>query len=106
MSFQIPNYSPRDKENRFEFRVPRHRWWNLRRKYSLPLMQFVSLATMEKAKSAEKPLQLSEIARMLDEPAAARAIWRLNQPEIQALERAWLEASAVGLGELLASSTS
>lgn len=104
--FQIPNYDPRDKANRFEFKVPRRKWWQFRSTYSLPLMQFVPLNVMKKAREVDKPLQLSEIALLIEEPAAARAIWRCNQPEVKALEQAWLEASAVGLGELLASSTS
>lgn len=103
--FEIPNFSPRDPENRFEFRVPRRRWWQFRTAYSIPKLQYVPLETMRKAREADKPLQLAEICRVIGEPAAARAIHRLNQPEIAHLERAWLEASAVGLGESAASST-
>lgn len=103
--FQIPNYDPRHKINRFEFKAPRRRLWHFRSVFSIPLLQYVPLETMRKARSADAPLQLAEVARVIGEPAAARAIMRLNQPEIKALERAWLEASAVGLGELAASST-
>jgi hypothetical protein len=46
---------------------------------------------------------MTEVARAIGEPAAARAILRLNLPELSQLEHAWLDASAVGLGELSAS---
>lgn len=103
--FEIPNYSPKDPLNRFQFKAPKRKLWHLRTVFSIPLLQYVPLETMRKAREADAPLQLAEIARVIGEPAAAKAIMRLNQPEIKALERAWLEASAVGLGELAASST-
>lgn len=101
--FEVPNYDPRDSVNRFEFTVPKRRWWQFRTKFSLPFLHYVPLAVMRKVKSEDKPLQLQEIAKLIGEPAAARAIDRLNLSEIGALERAWLDSSAVGLGELAAS---
>lgn len=103
--FQVPNYDPKDSVNRFAFTVPR-RWPWQRSKFSFPFLQFVPLEVMREAKSAEKPLQLVEILNLIREPAAAKAVTRLNQPEVAALEHAWLEASAVGLGESSASSNS
>jgi hypothetical protein len=103
--FKIPNYSPNDPVNRFEFEAPRRHWWQLRRKFSIPMLHYVPLDIMRKARGVDKPLQLQEIAKLIGEPAAARAIARLNQPEINALERAWMEATRVSLGELAASST-
>ncbi len=101
--FIVPNYDPRDDVNRFSFEVPRRHWWHFRTKFSLPFLQYVPLAVMRKAKADDKPLQLQEVAKLIGERAAARAIDRLNLNEIGALEKAWLEASAVGLGELAAS---
>jgi len=101
--FIVPNYDPRDEINRFPFVVPRRKWWHVRTKFSIPFLQYVPLGVMRKAKDEDKPLQLQYIAALIGEPAAARAINRLNLNEIGALEKAWLEASAVGLGELAAS---
>ena len=101
--FTVPNYDPQDAVNRFQFTVPKRHWWQFRTTYSLPFLQYVPIGVMRKAKSEDKPLQLQEIAKLIGEPAAARAIDRLNQYEIGALEKAWLEASVVGLGELAAS---
>lgn len=100
--FAVPNYSPKSSVNRFKFAVPR-RWFWQRRVYSFPLLQFVPLDVMREAKKADKPLQLVEILNLINERAAARAVLRLNQPEVAALEHGWLEASAVGLGESSAS---
>lgn len=101
--FTVPNYDPKDAVNRFPFTVPRRHWWQLRTKFSLPFLQYVPLSVMRKVKADDKPLQLREVAKLIGEPAAARAIDRLNLNEIGALEKAWLDASAVGLGELAAS---
>lgn len=101
--FTVPNFDPRDDVNRFAFTVPKRRWWQFRTRFSLPFLQYVPLAVMRKVKAEDKPLQLQEIAHLIGEPAAARAINRLNLNEIGTLEKAWLEASAVGLGELAAS---
>ena len=103
--YKVPNFSPKDPVNRFPFEVPRRHWWQFRTSYSIPLLHFVPLDIMQKAREVDKPLQLFEICRVIGEPKAAKAIRRLNQPEIGHLERAWLEASAVGLGEFAASST-
>lgn len=103
--FQVPNYDPKASVNRFSFTVPR-RWFWQRSVFSFPFLQFVPLEVMKAAKKADKPMQLVEILNLIQEPAAARAVTRLNQPEIAALEHAWLEASAVGLGESSASSNS
>lgn len=101
--FHVPNYDPQASVNRFSFTVPR-RWFWQRRVFSFPFLQFVPLEVMKAAKAAEAPLQLVEILNLINEPTAAKAVGRLNQPEINALEHAWLEGSAVGLGELSASS--
>lgn len=103
--FHVPNYDPKASVNRFSFVAPR-RWLWQRKVYSFPLLQFVPLEVMKAAKEADKPMQLAEILILIQEPAAARAVLRLNQPEIRALETAWLNASAVGLGESSASSNS
>lgn len=83
--------------------MPKRHWWQFRTRFSLPFLQYVPLAVMRKVKADDKPLQLQNIADLIGEPAAARAIGRLNLNEIGALEKAWLDASAVGLGELVAS---
>lgn len=101
--FEVPNYDPKVSVNRFSFAVPR-RWFWQRRVYSFPKLQFIPLDVMREAKKADKPLQLVEILNLIGERDAARAIGRLNQPEIRALEVAWLESAAVGLGESSASS--
>jgi len=101
--FAVPNYDPKQPVNRFAFTVPRRHWWQLRTKFSLPYLQYVPISVMRKARSEDKPLQLAYVAKVIGENAAGRAINRLNQPEIAALERAWLNESAVGLGELVAS---
>lgn len=101
--YKIPNYDPKSSINRFPFEAPKRRWWQLRRRYSIPLLQFVPLEVMREAKKSDKPLQLVEILTLIGETASAKAVGRLNQPEIAHLEHAWLEASAVGLGESSAS---
>ena len=103
--FHVPNYDPQASVNRFSFTVPR-RWLWQRRVFSFPKLQFVPLEVMKAARDADKPMQLVEILNLINEPAAAKAVTRLNQPEIAALENAWLEASVVGLGESSASSNS
>jgi hypothetical protein len=99
--FQIPDKDPKSKVNRFHFKVPR-KWF--RSTYSLPYLQFVPLDVMKQARQVDKPLQLQEIAALLGEVKAAKAIGRLNQREIAALEAGWLEGSGLDLGELIASS--
>lgn len=99
--FKVPDKDPKSRSNRFFFKVPR-KWF--RATYSLPYLQFVPLGVMAEARQVDKPLQLQKIAVLLGENAAARAIGRLNQPEIRALEAAWLEGSGIDLGELIASS--
>jgi hypothetical protein len=100
--FQITNFDPKSAENRFEFQVPRRRPWH-RPVESIPFLQYVPIAVMKRARDADKPMQLVEICELLGERRAAKAIRRLNQPEIAQLEKAWLDASVVGLGELTAS---
>lgn len=103
--FQVPNFDPKDRVNRFEFQVPRKWFWESG-KASIPFLHFIPLHVMKKARDLDKPLQLAEIATLVGERRAARLIRRLNQPEIRALEVAWLDASAVGLGESAASLSS
>lgn len=103
--FQIPNHDPKDRINRFFFRVPRRRIWH-RREYSIPYLHYVPLDVMREARKADKPMQMHDVCVAIGEKAAARAIGRLNQPEIRALEVAWLEGSMVTLGESAASSNS
>lgn len=100
--FQIPNYDPHSGENRFRFTLPR-RWWFHRRHYSIPYLQYVPLHVMQEARKSDAPVQLQDICKAVGERAAARAVARLNQPEIAALSQAWFEASAVSLGESVAS---
>lgn len=104
--FQVPNFDPKDAGNRFSFEVPRRRWWHWRTTFSVPRLHFVPLFLIREAAKADKPLQMYEVCTRLGERAAARAVARLNQPEIASLEKAWLDDSAVGLGELAASSDS
>lgn len=101
--YKVPNLSPADRVNRFEFEVPRRHWWQFRTTFSIPFLQFVPIELIKEHRKADKPLQMTEIAKAIGEPAAARAILRLNLPELAQLEHAWLEESAVGLGELSAS---
>lgn len=99
--FKVPDNDPKSRSNRFFFKVPR-KWF--RATYSLPYLQYVPLDVMKEARGADRPLQLQEIAVMLGETAAAKAIGRLNQHEIAALEVGWMEWSGIDLGELTASS--
>lgn len=100
--FHVPNFDPKASANRFSFTVPR-RWLWQRKVFSFPMLQFVPLDVMVAAKTADKPLQLVEILNLIGEREAAKAVMRLNQPEIAVLEQGWLKASGVSLGESFAS---
>jgi hypothetical protein len=100
--FHVPDADPKSPRNRFPFTVPRRKWWQ-RSKFSIPLMHLVPLTVMAEARRVDAPEQLGRILELMGEPVAVEAIGRLSQPEIRALEVAWLEASAPGLGELAAS---
>lgn len=100
--FRVPDVDPASPQNRFKFTVPRRRWWQ-RSKFSIPLMHLVPLTVMREARQVEAPEQLGRILELMGETAAVEAVGWLSQPEIRALETAWLEASAPGLGELAAS---
>lgn len=100
--FRVPDVDPASPRNRFPFKVPRRRWWQ-RSKFSIPLVHVVPLTVMREAREVDAPEQLQRILELMGERSALQAIGLLSQPEIRALETAWLEASAPGLGELAAS---
>lgn len=100
--FHVPDVDPKSPRNRFKFTVPRRKWWQ-RSQFSIPLTHVVPLTVMRQARLVDAPEQLGKILELLGETVAHEAIGRLSQPEIRALEVAWLEASAPGLGELAAS---
>lgn len=103
--FHVPDVNPKSPRNRFKFTVPRRKWWQ-RRKFSMPLMHLIPLTVMREARQADPPEQLGRILDLMGETVAFEAIGSLSQPEVRALQVAWLEASAPGLGELVASLSS
>lgn len=101
--YKVPSFSPEDPVNRFEFELPRRKWWHFRTKFSLPKLQYIPLEVMREAAKAPAVEQAQQIIRLLGDPATARAIGRLNQPEMGAFMNQWVQESAVGLGESTAS---
>jgi len=100
--FRVPDVDPKSQSNRFPFSIPRRKFWQ-RSKFSIPMVHVVPLTVMREARAADAPEQLGKILELMGESAPLEAIRSLSQPEIRALEVAWLEASAPGLGELAAS---
>lgn len=100
--FKVPDRDPKSRSNRFFFKVPRQRF--RRSTYSLPLLRYVPLDVMAEARKVEGPLQLQRVVELLGDKRLVKAIGGLNQPEVAELSAAWMEASGIDLGELIASS--
>ena len=88
--FKVPNMDPKARANRFRFQVPRRHWWESGWS-SLPFLHFVPLDVMSEARKVAPAEQLQRILELMGEDAAAKAVGRLNQPEVAVLTGRWTE---------------
>lgn len=100
--FVVPKSEAEKKANRFEFKIGAE-------KYSIPLIQFLSVAGAEFL--TEQAAEVSEAVAMVrlvetECPEAVAAVRALGTDQARALSQAWVEASNATLGESSASDDS